>query len=45
MAESKSQIEKFIEAAREHEADEDETRWDERLKKIAKARPAPETPE
>lgn len=45
MAESKSQLDKFKEAAREHEADEDETRWDERLKKIAKAKPAPEKPE
>jgi hypothetical protein len=45
VAESKSQIEKFKEAARDHEADEDEARWDERLKKIAKAKPAPEKPE
>lgn len=45
MAESKSQLDKFKEAAREHEADEDETHWDERLKKIAKAKPAPEKPE
>lgn len=41
MAETKSQIEKFKEAAREHEADEDEARWDERLKKVAKQKPAP----
>lgn len=40
-----SQAEKFKQAARDLEADEDEGRWDERLKKIAKARPAPETPE
>lgn len=45
MADSKSQLDKFKEAAREHEADDDETRWDERLKKIAKAKPAPENPE
>jgi hypothetical protein len=32
----KSQSEKFKEAAREHEADEDEVRWEERLKKVAK---------
>ena len=35
----KSQSDKFKEAAREHEADEDEARWEERLKKIAKAKP------
>jgi hypothetical protein len=33
-----SQSEKFKRAAREHEADEDEARWEERLKKVAKAR-------
>ena len=45
MTESKSQIEKFKEAARELEADETETHWDERLKKIANAKPAPEKPD
>lgn len=40
-----SQIDKFKQAAREHEADEDEAHWDERLKRIAKAKPAPEKPE
>ena len=39
------QLDKFKEAAREHGADEDEARWDERLKKVAKAKPAPEKPE
>ena len=39
MTDSKSQSDKFKEAAREHEADEDEGRWEERLKKIAKAKP------
>jgi hypothetical protein len=34
-----SQLDKFKQAAREHEADEDEARWDERLKKVAKAKP------
>ena len=39
---AKSQSDKFKEAARELEADEDEKRWEERLKKIAKAdRPRP----
>jgi hypothetical protein len=32
----KSQSDKFKEAAREHGADEDESRWEERLKKVAK---------
>jgi hypothetical protein len=36
---NQSQSDKFKEAARELEADEDETRWEERLKKIAKAKP------
>jgi len=33
-----SQSDKFKEAAREHGADEDEARWEERLKKVAKQR-------
>ena len=33
------QADKFKEAAKEHEADEDESRWEERLKKVAKAKP------
>ena len=33
-----SQLDKFKEAAREHEADENEAHWDERLKKVAKAK-------
>ena len=33
-----SQLDKFKQAAREHGADEDEARWDERLKKLAKAK-------
>jgi hypothetical protein len=36
---SRSQSDKFKDAAREHEADEDEARWEERLKKIAKQKP------
>jgi hypothetical protein len=35
----KTQLEKFKDAARDLECDEDEARWDERLKKIAKAKP------
>jgi hypothetical protein len=34
----KSQSDKFKEAAKEHVCDEDEARWEERLKKVAKAR-------
>jgi|GEM_PF-1030669 len=41
-SDAKSQLNKFKEAAREHGADEDEARWDERLKKVVKAKPAPE---
>ena len=40
---SDSQLDKFKEAARELAADEDEARWDERLKKVVK--PKPEKPE
>lgn len=36
---SGSQLDKFKETAREHKADENETRWDERLKKLVKAKP------
>lgn len=39
------QIEKFKAAARELECDEDAARWDERLKKVAKQKPAPDKPE
>jgi hypothetical protein len=35
----KSQSDKFKEAARAAECDEDEARWDERLKKVAKGKP------
>jgi hypothetical protein len=38
-----SQLDKFKEAARKHEADEDEAHWDERLRKLAKT-PAGEKP-
>jgi hypothetical protein len=36
MAQEKTQADKFKDAAREHGADEDEARWEERLKKVAK---------
>ena len=35
----RKQADKFKEAARELEADEDEKRWEERLKRVAKAKP------
>lgn len=43
-SDAKSQSDKFKEAACEHEADEDEARWDERMKKVAKAKLTPEKP-
>ena len=36
------QIDKFRDLARELGADEDETRWDARLKKVAAHKPVPE---
>lgn len=39
MTKPKPQSDKFKEAARELEADEDEKHWEERLKRIAKAKP------
>lgn len=44
-SQEKSQADKFKELARELEADEDEAHWDERLKKLAQVKPAPEKPE
>ena len=41
----KSQSDKFKEAARELETDEVEACWDERLRKVAIAKPQPEKPE
>ena len=38
MDSQKTQSDKFVEAARELECDEDEKRWDERLKKVAKGK-------
>jgi hypothetical protein len=45
MTEPKTQADKFRDAAREPGCDEDEARWDERLRKVATARPEPEKPE
>ena len=44
MSEQKSQSDKFKDLARELEADEDEARWDERLRKVAKGKPFPDKP-
>ncbi len=41
----KSQLDKFKEAARDLETDDDEARFDERLSKIVKHKPVPEKPE
>jgi hypothetical protein len=40
--EPRTQLDKFKELAREVEGDEDEARWDERLTKVARCKPAPE---
>lgn len=42
---SQSQADKFKEAARDLDCDEDEARWDERLRKVARQKPAPGKPE
>lgn len=39
MGRKNTQSDKFKELARELECDEDEAHWDERLKKVAKAKP------
>jgi len=39
MTDQKSQSQKFKEAARELECDEDESRWDEQMQKLAKHKP------
>jgi len=44
MTEPKTQLDKFKEAARDLEADDDEARFDERLRKIVKHKPV-EKPE
>lgn len=45
MADTKTQLDKFKEAARERGADENEAHWDERLRKVVKHKPQPEKPE
>jgi hypothetical protein len=41
----KSQLDKFKEAARALECDENEARWNEKLKQVAKHKEPPEKPE
>ena len=43
--EAKSQLDKFKEAARDLECDDDDQRFKERLGKLAKAKPVPVKPE
>ena len=45
MADEKTQAEKFKDAARSLECDEDEGAGEERLRKVATAKPEPEKPE
>lgn len=44
-SDDRTQSDKFKDLAREVEADEDEARWDERLKKVAGQKPPPDKPE
>ena len=43
--EPKSQLDKFKEAARDLECDDDDARFDERVKKLVKQKPVGEKPE
>jgi hypothetical protein len=45
VAEQQSQADKFKEAARDLECDLDEKRWEDKLRKVVKQKPVPETPE
>lgn len=42
MTANRSQLERSKQAVRELEADEDEARWGERLKKVVNSKPKPE---
>jgi hypothetical protein len=42
LTDQKSQLDKFKEAARELETDDDEARFDERVKKLVKQKPVPQ---
>jgi hypothetical protein len=39
-----SQADSFVRAARAAECDEDEARWEEKLRKVAKHKPKPDAP-
>jgi hypothetical protein len=45
MDDKQMQSDRFKEAAREVDADEDEARWEERLRKVAKHKQEPNSPE
>lgn len=45
MTDDKSQPDKLKEAARDLERDEEETRWEDKLRKLARQKPALEKPE
>ena len=45
MKTAETQLDKFKQAARDLECDEDGARWDATLKKVAKQKPAPDKPE
>lgn len=45
MTDDKTQLDKFKEAARDLECDDDERRFDERVKKLVKQKPVEPTPE
>lgn len=44
VVEEQSQSEKFKQAARELECDSDEAKWEDKLRKVVKQKPAPEKP-
>jgi hypothetical protein len=44
MADKKSQSDKFKEAARDLECDPDEAKWEDKLRKVVKQKPAPVAP-
>ena len=44
MPDEPTQLDKFKEAARQLECDDDEARFDERVKKLVRQKPAPEKP-
>lgn len=44
MTKAKTQADKFKEAAKEHGADTSVRRWDDRMRKIAKAKPPESNP-